>query len=291
MTRIALLYTRLRAEEKLLLDAADDADVHIETVWDEEVTLDAHHAPDWAHDVDLALVRTLSLNRALAIAQALEHHGLPTVNDARTLARCGDKWTTTLALAHHDVPTPRTRLATRKDAALDAADQIGYPLVTKPTQGSWARGLALATDEHALAGVLEQRETYAGPQHQQHYLQEHIDKPDRDIRAFVIGDQVACAIHRETDHWITNTAQGATATNRPLDDELERICLDAADALTPHQPSAGRLLAVDLMETPDGLTVHEVNATMEFRNSIEPTGVNIPHRILHHLAHPPEVPA
>jgi [lysine-biosynthesis-protein LysW]--L-2-aminoadipate ligase len=44
------------------------------------------------------------------------------------------------------------------------------------------------------------------------------------------------------------------------------------------------MVAVDLLEDPDrGLLVNEVNYTMEFRNSIEPTGVNIPARMIDHL--------
>lgn len=288
MTRIALLYTRMRAEEKLLLEAAEDTDVHLEPIWDEEVHIDAHQPPEWVQDHDLALIRTLSLNRAISIAQGLQRHGLPTTNTPQTLQTCGDKWATTLALAQHDVPTPPTRMATRIDPALDAANKIGYPLVTKPLQGSWARGIARANDPDALEGILEQREAYAGPTHQQHYLQAYIDKPDRDIRAFVIGDTLACAINRETDHWITNTARGAKATNRPIDDELQRTTLQAADAITTHPH---RLLAIDLMETPNGLTVHEVNATMEFRNSIQPTDTDIPHLILEHLTQSPQVTA
>jgi [lysine-biosynthesis-protein LysW]--L-2-aminoadipate ligase len=43
----------------------------------------------------------------------------------------------------------------------------------------------------------------------------------------------------------------------------------------------GGLLAIDLFEHPErGLLVNEVNATIEFRNSIAPTGVDIPAAIV-----------
>ncbi|HEY0601569.1 MAG TPA: hypothetical protein VGD58_01600, partial [Herpetosiphonaceae bacterium] len=46
----------------------------------------------------------------------------------------------------------------------------------------------------------------------------------------------------------------------------------------------GGILAVDLLETQDGrLLVNEVNHTMEFRNSIDTTGVNIPARIVDYV--------
>ena len=45
----------------------------------------------------------------------------------------------------------------------------------------------------------------------------------------------------------------------------------------------GGLLAVDVFETVDGFTVNEVNHTMEFRNSIDTTGVNIPARMVDYV--------
>ena len=56
----------------------------------------------------------------------------------------------------------------------------------------------------------------------------------------------------------------------PVTDEIRTVSLAAANAV------GGGVLAVDLFETADGVLVNEVNYTMEFRNSIETTGVNIP---------------
>ena len=52
-----------------------------------------------------------------------------------------------------------------------------------------------------------------------------------------------------------------------------RISLAGARAV------GGGIVALDLFETADGLVVNEVNYTMEFKNSIAPTGVDIPGRI------------
>jgi [lysine-biosynthesis-protein LysW]--L-2-aminoadipate ligase len=43
------------------------------------------------------------------------------------------------------------------------------------------------------------------------------------------------------------------------------------------------VLAVDLFETEHGLQVNEVNYTMEFRNSIDTTGVNIPKKVIDYV--------
>ena len=103
-------------------------------------------------------------------------------------------------------------------------------------------------------------------------------KPGRDIRVFVVGDEVIAAIYRNAEHWITNTARGATATNCPLYDELVEMSLRAAKAV------GGGVLAVDLMESERGLLIVEVNHTMEFRNSVSTTGVDIPAKVVQYAA-------
>ena len=107
------------------------------------------------------------------------------------------------------------------------------------------------------------------------FRSEYVRKPGRDIRAFVVGDETICAIYRRSGHWITNTARGAEASNCDVTPEIAEVCGAVARAV------GGGVLAIDLFEDPDrGLLVNEVNATMEFRNSIHTTGVNIPGRIV-----------
>ncbi|MCW8138955.1 MAG: RimK family alpha-L-glutamate ligase, partial [Planctomycetota bacterium] len=119
--------------------------------------------------------------------------------------------------------------------------------------------------------VLEHRETLGGYTHQTIYAQEYVEKPGRDIRAFVVGERTICAIYRSSPHWITNTARGGKASNCVITPELNDICVAAAKAV------GGGVVAIDVFEDPDrGLLINEVNYTMEFRNSIAPTGVNIP---------------
>ncbi|MCB0149185.1 MAG: 30S ribosomal protein S6--L-glutamate ligase, partial [Caldilineaceae bacterium] len=82
------------------------------------------------------------------------------------------------------------------------------------------------------------------------------------------------AIYRASEHWITNTARGGKASNCPVTPELNDICVRAANAV------GGGVVAIDVFEDPDrGLLINEVNYTMEFRNSIAPTGVDIPGKV------------
>jgi [lysine-biosynthesis-protein LysW]--L-2-aminoadipate ligase len=150
---------------------------------------------------------------------------------------------------------------------------MGYPVVIKPVFGSWGRLLARINDRDAAEAILEHKEVLGSPQHNVIYIQEYVRKPGRDIRAFVVGDECICAIYRNSEHWITNTARGGRAENCPVTPEIGELSVRAAKAV------GGGVLAVDLLEAPDrGFLVNEINHTMEFRNSIAPTGVDIPGR-------------
>ena len=93
----------------------------------------------------------------------------------------------------------------------------------------------------------------------QPWEKEYIRKDGGDIRAFSIGGETVAAIRRRSEHWITNTARGATTEKYPLTDALCQLCARVSSAV------GGGLLAIDLFETDRGLLVSEVNATMEFR--------------------------
>jgi [lysine-biosynthesis-protein LysW]--L-2-aminoadipate ligase len=199
-------------------------------------------------------------------------------NSAAVTATCNDKLLTTLALLQAQVPTPHTLLAFDAQNAVRAIEMLGYPAVLKPMTGSWGRLLARINDRDAAEAVLEHQETLGGYQHQTHYIQQYIDKPQRDIRAFVIGEQTVCAIYRTSEHWVTNTARGAVTSNCPVTAELDALCVRAAQAV------GGGILAIDVLEDAEsGLLVNEINATMEFRNSIAPTGVDIPALMLDYV--------
>jgi [lysine-biosynthesis-protein LysW]--L-2-aminoadipate ligase len=186
---------------------------------------------------------------------------------------CGDKLLTSSALNRARVPNPRTMLAFTPESALEAMEELGYPVVLKPAVGSWGRLLARINDRDAAEAILEHKVTLGSFHHGAFYIQEYVNKPGRDIRSFVVGDETICAIYRTSPHWITNTARGGQATNCPVTPELDEISRRAAAAV------GGGVVAIDLFETEEGLVVNEVNYTMEFRNSIDTTGVNIPGRV------------
>lgn len=276
--RLAILAARVRVEEKLLVEAAGRRGIEVEVVDDGQLLLDLERADERWRMFDAVLCRSVSQSRGLAVSQVLEHWGIPVYNAAHITATCNDKVLTTQALLRARIPTPRTLLAFGQQSAARGIEMLGYPAVLKPVNGSWGRLLAKINDRDAAEAVLEHQETLGGYQHQIHYVQEYIERPQRDIRAFVVGERTICAIYRTSEHWITNTARGAHASNCPVTSELNDLCVRAAQAV------GGGILAIDVFEDEQrGYLVNEVNATMEFRNSIAPTGVDIPLEMLDYL--------
>jgi [lysine-biosynthesis-protein LysW]--L-2-aminoadipate ligase len=264
--RIGLLHSLIRKEEKLLIEAFKDAGVEPIMIDDRKLIMDFHHAPD----VDLLVERSINHSRALHALRLFESAGVRCVNSYRVAQICGDKLLTTAALRDHGVAQPECRVAFTEESALEAIEELGYPVVLKPAVGSWGRLLSKINDRDAAETVLEHKTVLGSYHHSIFYIQQYIEKRGRDIRSFVVGDDCIAAIYRSSDHWITNTARGGRASNCAVSPEVAEISLAAARAV------GGGIVAVDLFESDHGLLVNEVNYTMEFRNSIDTTGVNIP---------------
>lgn len=283
MTRVALIASRIRVEEKLLLAALEAAGADVTLVNDEEIIFDVGGSRPVQADV--VLERSLSAARGIYVLRLLCAAGVRTVNRYETAATCWDKLLTTAALAQAAIPQPQTRVAFTPESAIQAIEELGYPVVLKPVVGSWGRLLARINDRDAAEAVLEHRAVLGSYQHSIFYIQEYIAKPGRDIRAFVVGDETICAIYRASSHWITNTARGGEASNCPVTSELDALCRATAQAV------GGGVLAVDVLEDPQrGLLVNEVNHTMEFRNSIHTTGVDIPAHVVRYVLRMAEGP-
>lgn len=274
---VGILYSRIRVEEKLLVQTLEARGVSYDMIDVRKRNFDLQDRASW-RQYDVLLERCVSHSRAQAALDILNSWGIPTVNTAHVAQICGDKLKTSLALMAANVPTPQVRIAFTPESALAALEEIGYPAVLKPAVGSWGRLLAKINDREAAEAILEHKATLGSYHHSIFYVQEYIDKPDRDLRTFVVGDETICGIIRSSKHWITNTARGGSAENCPITPEINNLSLAAARAV------GGGVVAVDLLETADGeLLVNEVNYTMEFRNSIEPSGVDIPARVIDYV--------
>lgn len=274
--RIALTYTRLRVEERLLLDAFEALGVEAVPVDLRTSVFDLEDPREWA-GFDLVVDRSVSLTSSLTSVRILEGHGIRCVNPARAIEVCSDKLMTSIALVRAGVPTPRVLVGTSAESGLEAVEGIGYPAVLKPTVGSWGRLVARVNDRDAAEAVIEHRDTLGSVQQGVFYVQEHVDKPGRDIRVFVVGGEPIAAIARASAHWVTNTARGARASGLEIAPDLADLCRRASVAV------GADVVAVDVLEDPRrGYLINELNHSMEFRNSIDTTGVDIPGHVARH---------
>lgn len=265
-----MLCSLIRPEEKMIFEAFRARGVSFDRIDDRELILDLHQNDS---PYSVILERCINHSRAHHTLKYFNDRNTRTVNSYHTANICGDKLLTSLALSKAGVPIPKNLIAYTEESALQAIEQLGYPVVLKPAVGSWGRLLAKVNDRDAAEAILEHKKVLGSYHHSTYYIQEYINTGGKDIRAFVIGGKLVAAINRSSDHWITNTARGGKASNYPLNKDLADICEAAARAVE------GDVVAIDVFEMPNGYLINEVNYTMEFRNSIETTGVNIPQLI------------
>lgn len=274
--KIGVLFSRLRVEEKWIFSSLETSGVNYDRLDDREIIFDLEHPQSW-QQYDAVLERSISFTNGLYALRLLNSFGVSTVNSAAVAEICGDKLTTSARLAQAGIPQPRVATAFTSEAALQAIESFGYPVVLKPVVGSWGRLLAKANDREAAEAILEHKATLGSVQHSIFYIQEYIQKPGRDIRVILVGDRVLTAIYRNAEHWITNTARGGGGELCPVTPEIEDLCLRASHAV------GGGVLGIDLIEHPErGLLVNEVNHTTEFHTAQPLSGVDIAGEIVNY---------
>ncbi|PTA46532.1 lysine biosynthesis protein LysX [Micromonospora sp. RP3T] len=272
---VVLVASRIRAEERALLEALRGRGVRHHVLDPRELIIEPTQSPI----VDgVALIREISLTSARYTARALEATGSVTVNNSSVIEMCGDKALTALAFARHGVATPRTLVTLSEPAAVQACDEIGYPAVIKPVVGSWGRLVARVPDQETATNLLEHRSQLPGPQHRVTCVQDWVDKPGRDIRVLIVGDQPVAAMYRRSEHWRTNAALGAEPAPCRLTPDLAKLATDAARAV------GSGVLGVDVVEDNDGrLMALEVNHGTEFRALQSVTDVDLADAIVEHV--------
>jgi [lysine-biosynthesis-protein LysW]--L-2-aminoadipate ligase len=275
---LTILYDNIRWEEKALYEAAKKRGIQIDNVDCRDLFIDLNEANS-RYKNKIIVQRCVSYFRSLHSTAALEGLGACVVNPLHAAATCGNKLFAHMKLMNAGVKTPKTFSAFSEESALEALDKFGYPAVIKPTIGSWGRLVALLRDKDAAKAVIEDR-MHMFPIYHIYYVEEFVKRPPRDIRAIVVGDTVVAAIYRYSSEndWKTNMALGGRAEQCPVSNQLENICVKAAKSMD------GKIVGVDLMESEEeGLMVHEVNNTTEFKNTVKVTGVDVPGLMIDYL--------
>lgn len=280
MRRLAIVYDRLRWEEKELIKKAKEKGIELAIIDAKEIILNLDESEEKVKKLfgDIVLQRCISYFRGHNLTLFLENKGLIVINSKKVAEICGNKLLTTLTLIKANIPTPKTKIAFAPQSTLKALKEIGYPAVLKPITGSWGRMVSLVKDKDIAEAIIEMREQLTNPIDRIYYVQEYVKRPPRDVRSIVVGDELVTAVYREApeDEWRTNVARGAITKPYPVTKEFEELVIKAAKAVS------GGVVGVDAMESPDGLVVHEINNTVEFRGAQSVTKRSIAEAIINY---------
>ncbi|HSW48282.1 MAG TPA: RimK family alpha-L-glutamate ligase, partial [Candidatus Saccharimonadales bacterium] len=226
---------------------------------------------------DLVLNREIGQTRAELILDYIEAMGVKTINSSASTTLCNNKILSTQILEQKGIPVPVTKIAFSQSMALEAAGEIGYPIVIKPVWGSWGRLVSKISSGEDLEAIMDHKEGLGGPQHSIFYIQQYIKKPDRDIRVFVIGGEPIAAMYRSSTHWLTNTAKGGIPQKLDLNKEIIDLCKHIVEVLGVE------MAGVDLVEHDNKYLVFEVNTTPEFHGLNDVSDVNIAESMVEYI--------
>ncbi len=275
MVRVELIYDYPRLEERLIIERlkARGADVVLTNVNDVPLIMGEGAS-------DAALIRPVSMFKALYAAAARESSGIFTVNSSETIAICGDKILCLSRVAARGIRIPRTVVAVDSRSAEQAFKLMPKPVVDKPPIGSWGRLVALVGDERTWRTILEYRSLISSAQLKVHVLQQYVETGGRDVRTIVLGGEVLGAMERigPPDDWRTNVALGGKTVQRKLDPELVEISIRCAEVV------GGEFVAVDILVDRSGeYYVNELNGVPEFKGFMEATGIDVAAHLAGHV--------
>jgi [lysine-biosynthesis-protein LysW]---L-2-aminoadipate ligase len=275
--QIGMLCDRIRPDERMVIEAAKKKNIELIVHNVDEIVFDTFTNSETKFE-NVILQRVMSYFKSMHITALLEKADTKVVNSFNAAMICGNKLLTSITLSKAGVPTPKTFVAFTEESSLKALEKVGYPAILKPVVGSWGRLIAPLKDLDSARAILETRE-FMYPLYQVFYIQEMMQNLIRDIRCFVIGEHAVGAMYRYSapGEWRANIAKGGRAEACPITSEIEELAVKAAKAV------GGAAVGVDMMESPNGLVVHEVNYTTEFKALTESTGIDIPGLILDFL--------
>ncbi|TFF91669.1 RimK family alpha-L-glutamate ligase [Candidatus Thorarchaeota archaeon] len=213
----------------------------------------------------------------ISLLEHFEDAGIYVMNPAYSFRRAKDKYATLTTLHKAGIRVPRTYVGENLEAAIDFVEEVG-DVVIKPLIG--ARGLGAIRAQHEELTYRAMK--FVHQLGQVLYVQEIIEKPDRDIRAFVIGDQLVGAMYRYLpegveDEWRTNVHGGGRAELAQLEDEYIECAIKTAQVMNLDYTG------VDIIESPDGPCVIEANAAPSWSALSRVTGLDVASMIVDRL--------
>lgn len=214
----------------------------------------------------------------LAVVRQFEQMDVYTPSPANGIANSRDKLRSIQLLSRHDVGIPGTTFVRDRADVLAAIDRVGgAPVVIKLLEGTQGIGVILAPDNKVAEAVIETLQSTKQNVLIQRFIAE---SRGRDVRAFVVGDQVVAAMRRVAvgDEFRSNVHRGGTTEQVELDPEYARVAVQAAQIM------GLRVAGVDMLESDDGPLVMEVNSSPGLEGIETATDLDIAGVIVDYIA-------
>jgi len=245
MNRVGLVYDKLTSDEEEIMLEAERRGFQLRYLFVKN-PVQAYLPSSKLVDLPVVFNRCESKSRALEAGRIIEDNGIPVVNPFKVEYLCADKIETLKLWFNNGINTPRWVYVsfTGRDGFLDSeiediadeVEKLGYPIVVKPTMGSWGRGVVKIDDRCKLIEAL--RNSHPSPINPDGFFaQEYVEKPGFDLRILVGlkprgSIRVLCGIARispSPKEFRTNTHLGGIPLGLKLD-ENSKIVKEAVDA-------------------------------------------------------------
>jgi|Deesub1362A_J573_1020465.scaffolds.fasta_scaffold01839_3 tetrahydromethanopterin:alpha-L-glutamate ligase len=187
------------------------------------------------------------------------NQSIPVVNSPESIEKCTDKMEATIRLFLSGIPVPETFIVQKEDITEEFLKKY-KKVIRKPLFGSKGEGIEMI--KRGGTG----------------YLQKYIEHGGRDIRTFVVGDEVLGAVCRvRKGSLVTNVARGGRTEVCELDEELRDLSILSARAL------GAEICGVDIVESKEGRYVIEVNSSPSWKGFQSATKINVASKIVEYF--------
>jgi ribosomal protein S6--L-glutamate ligase len=213
-----------------------------------------------------------------AVVRQFQEMDVFCANTAHGISNSRDKLRSLQILSRHGVGLPRTTFVRDKKDVLPAIERVGgAPVVIKLIEGTQGIGVLLADSVKQAESIIELLQS----QKQNVLIQKFVaESKGRDIRAFVVGDQVVAAMRRvaQGQEFRSNVHRGGIAEPVELSEEFRET------AVRCTQIMGLRVAGVDMLEGKDGPQIMEVNSSPGLEGIESCTGLDIAGAVIDYIA-------
>jgi ribosomal protein S6--L-glutamate ligase len=213
-----------------------------------------------------------------AVVRQFEQMDVFCANSSSGISNSRDKLRCLQILSRHQLGMPETTFVRDKKDVLPAIERIGgAPVIIKLLEGTQGVGVILAETVKVAEAIIETLHSTEQNVLVQKFIAE---SKGRDIRAFVVGDQVVGAMRRvaQGTEFRSNVHRGGHTETVKLDDDYKETAVRAAQIM------GLRVAGVDMLEGADGPQIMEVNSSPGLEGIERCTQLDIAGAVIDYIA-------